>query len=281
MENEVIADKFEFVADILENRDANPYRVNAYRNAARTLRELDESVTDIYKEHGMPGLLELRGIGRSLARAIAEYVDTGKMSVLGQIGSRAHPVALIESLPGIGPELAQRIYDHLAIETLEELEIAARDGDLADVPGFGRKRLRGVIDALGGRLASRGRQRGEPRIRPPVEEILGVDREYREKAGRGVLSTIAPRRFNPNNESWLPILQTRRGNTFYTVLFSNTARAHELGKTCDWVVIYFETPEGNGQNTVVTQSAGRMAGQRVIRGRENECQNYYDHKEAA
>jgi putative hydrolase len=60
-------------------------------------------------------------------------------------------------------------------------------------------------------------------------ELLDVDREYREKAAAGELQQIAPRRFNPSREAWLPILHTRRGNRRYTALFSNTARTHRAG----------------------------------------------------
>jgi putative hydrolase len=86
------------------------------------------------------------------------------------------------------------------------------------------------------------------------------------------LPKIAPRRFNPSGEAWLPILHTERGEWHFTALFSNTARAHELGRNRDWVVIYFHEDSGpEGQRTVVTETRGPAAGQRVVRGREAEC----------
>jgi hypothetical protein len=106
--------------------------------------------------------------------------------------------------------------------------------------------------------------------RPPVADLLAVDREYRRKAAAGLLRTIAPRRFNPEHESWLPILHTSRGERDFTALFSNTARAHRLGRAHDWVVIYYNEPAG-GQVTVVTEYAGPLRGRRVVRGREGEC----------
>src|SRR5947209_1109609 len=63
---------------------------------------------------------------------------------------------------------------------------------------------------------------------PPIDELLDVDREYRERARSGSLRTIAPRRFNPLRLKWLPVLHTRRGTRDYSALFSNTARAHQL-----------------------------------------------------
>ena len=107
---------------------------------------------------------------------------------------------------------------------------------------------------------------------PAVELLLQVDREYRERAARDDLPTIAPRRFNPQRTAWLPVLHTVRGNWHFTALFSNTARAHELGRTRDWVVIYFyDDHHQEGQHTVVTETRGPLRGRRVVRGREEEC----------
>jgi hypothetical protein len=106
--------------------------------------------------------------------------------------------------------------------------------------------------------------------------LLDVDREYREKADAGTLPTIAPRRFNPRNEAWLPVLHAERNSWHFSVLFSNTGRAHELGHTRDWVVIYFYNDHHEeGQHTVVTETRGPLVGKRVVRGREAECREYY------
>lgn len=280
-ENEQIARKFELIAGLLESQEENPYRVQAYRNAADTLRGLDRGVHEIVEKEGLEGLERLPGIGRSLSRSILEFISTGDMSVISRIRGRADAVNLMASLPGVGPEIAARIYEHLGTETLEELEMAARSGDLAEVPGFGPKRIRGVIDALAGRLGARIRRRGVGEIEPPIEEILDVDREYREKAAANRLRTIAPRRFNPTGEAWLPVLNTRRDGRFYTALFSNTARAHEMGRTNDWVVIYYDSPEGGGQSTVVTAKQGPMTGSRIVRGRERESVDYHERRKAA
>jgi hypothetical protein len=90
------------------------------------------------------------------------------------------------------------------------------------------------------------------------------------------LRTIAPKRFNPEGKAWLPVLQTERGDWHFTALYSNTAKAHELGRTRDWVVMYFyDTDHVERQRTVVTESRGPLAGRRVVRGREGECQQFY------
>jgi hypothetical protein len=159
---------------------------------------------------------------------------------------------------------------------LEQLEAAAHDGRLKAISGIGNKRVAGIIDSLAARL---GRVRP---IRPvhkaadaAVAEILDVDREYRDKAAAGNLPTIAPRRFNPDREAWLPILHSNRGERHYTALFSNTARAHEMGKTGDWVILYYDGPDGERQCTVITSQRGPLIGERIVRGRESECLEYY------
>jgi len=99
-----------------------------------------------------------------------------------------------------------------------------------------------------------------------------VDQEYRDGAARGELRTIAPRRFNPTGEAWLPVLHTRRGLRRYTALFSNTQRAHEKGTTRDWVILYYhERDAAERQCTVITAAWGPMRGRRIVRGREAEC----------
>ncbi|MCU0916510.1 MAG: hypothetical protein MUC88_18385 [Planctomycetes bacterium] len=84
----------------------------------------------------------------------------------------------------------------------------------------------------------------EPRkkrpTRPSVRLLPEIDAEYRRKAERDQLHKIAPKRFNPQGEAWLPILKAKREGWDFTVLFSSTALAHPRDKTQDWVVIYFE-----------------------------------------
>lgn len=111
---------------------------------------------------------------------------------------------------------------------------------------------------------------------PSVDILLAVDREYREKAGAGSLPKIAPRRFNPEGRSILPVLHTRYGPWHFTALYSNTERAHDLRRTHDWVVICWSEAHGEeGQATVVTERRGGLTGRRVVRGREPECGRYY------
>ena len=102
-----------------------------------------------------------------------------------------------------------------------------------------------------------------------ADMLLQVDRMYRERAAAGELRKIAPRRFNPTGEAWLPILHARHGDWHFTALFSNTQLAHQLDKTSDWVVIFYHKDgQPDGRCTVVTATRGPSLGRRVIRGRE-------------
>jgi putative hydrolase len=271
-DNQAIAEKLLEIADLLEQQNANPFRVNAYRRAARTVTSHPEPLADLAEREGTEGLDELPTIGRSIALAIQEMLRTGRWQQLERLRGTLDPEQVFQSIPGIGPELARRIHEALEIESLPELEQAAHDGRLEQVAGVGPRRARMIGAALGQMLQRRPARPRSAAVEPDVEVLLAVDREYREKAARGRLRKIAPRRFNPSGESWLPILHTQRAEWHLTALFSNTARAHDLGKTDDWVVIYFHTDHGpEAQRTVVTETTGSLEGQRVVRGRESDC----------
>lgn len=151
----------------------------------------------------------------------------------------------LEEVPGVGPRIAHVIRELLTHHRLPPLAA-----------------LRATDDAL---LTDR------PEREPSVEALLDVDREYRGKAAAGALPLIAPERFNPSGDRWLPVLHTRRGSHRYTALFSNTERAHRLGRTRDWVVIYVRDGAGEHQYTVITSTHGRLRGHRVVAGHERQC----------
>jgi len=161
-----------------------------------------------------------------------------------------HGAKGLQQLPGIGAGIAAAI---------AEMIVTGRWTQLA--------RLRGEADESATHAGH-----GAPAAQPSVETILEVDRDYRARAEAGRLTLIAPRRFNPEGKAWLPVLHTRHGDWHFTALYSNTARAHELGRTRDWVVIYFYDGDHREQQcTVVTETRGDLGGMRVVRGREAEC----------
>jgi DNA polymerase (family 10) len=281
--NQEIAETLDQIATLLEAKGSNPFRVQAYRKAAATARQADRSLAEMVEEGDGSALQDLPAIGQGIARTIREIVQTGGSRQLRDLRSEIDPAGVLTKVPGIGDELARRLIDQLGISSLEELEVAAHDGRLAKVEGFGDSRVEAVRVGLAGMLSRAGQLRAreavlgtEPAGQPSIAMLLDIDREYRERARAGKLRRIAPKRFNPEKEAWLPILNTKRGPWSFTALFSNTKRAHELKKTDDWVVIYFERGGEQGQCTVVTETEGSMDGLRVVRGRELACREYYD-----
>jgi putative hydrolase len=272
-----IASRLREAADILEQQAANPFRVRAYRRAAETISRLDEDLPALIEQGGPDALVALPNIGRGIATAITEILTTGRWAQLERMRGSLDPVQRLQAVPGIGPVLAEQIHDELHVDTLEGLELAAHDGRLEALKGIGPRRaamIRASLEKMLGRV--RSREYEEMADGPSVPVLLDVDREYRDKAAAGTLPMIAPRRFNPSNEAWLPILHTERDGWHFTALFSNTGRAHDLGRTRDWVVIYFYNDQHEeGQHTVVTETRGSLIGMRVVRGREAECRKFH------
>jgi hypothetical protein len=272
MDNRTIAQRLTEYASVLEVDEDNVYRARAYRRAAETMLALNEPAADLLNREGRAGLEALPGLGSHLSFTIDALVRTGELRTVRGAG-HADPRRILSSLPGIGSHLARTIHEQLGITTLEELEMAAHDGRLARI-GVGPKRLRGLIDVLAARLA-RYRLPEPIHGEPPVAELLAIDEEYRTRADASRLPTVAPRRFNPEHEPWLPLYQTDRGGWRYRALYSNTALAHRLGQTQDWVVVSFHDGINSGQRTVVTETRGELRGRRVVRGRERDCLSYY------
>ena len=285
-QNDEIAAILEKVADLLEAQHASVYRTRAYRRAAQTVRNREMPIADLVGQDEADGLESLPGIGKSIAAAIREIVETGRLRQLERLEGEVSPQELFATIPGIGESLAKRIESRLHIESLEDLEAAAHDGRLESLPGFGPRRVRSIRESLenrlrfsaGRRAVSQAESRAESKgqgEKPPVSVLLEMDRIYRERSAQGKLRKIAPRRFNPERRAWLPVLHRESEGWSLTAMFSNTARAHQLGRTNDWVVIYYEKDGVEGQCTVVSEHSGALAGRRVIRGREAECERYY------
>ena len=239
--NKEIASKLREIATLLDEQKANPFRVNAYLSAARTIEKMPEPVEDLLRREGFSALLEIPGIGEGIARSINEFLVTGRMSRLESLQTGHDPIALFEQIPGIGPRSAHRIIEALHIDTLEALELAAHNGRLKKVPGFSTKKIELVQSWLAHVLGFRRPRFGPQQkiVEPPVSLLLHIDKQYRKKAEDGELPTIAPKRFNPSGEAWLPIMHQTKQGWHFTALYSNTARAHQLDRVKDWVVIFF------------------------------------------
>ncbi|MEW6415678.1 MAG: DNA polymerase/3'-5' exonuclease PolX [Pseudomonadota bacterium] len=145
--NADIAARFNEIADYLEIQGANPFRIRAYRNAARTLDELPQEARTLLEKG--EDLTRLPGIGDDLAAKIREIVDTGRCSLLDRL-RRELPPAVTELLqiPGLGPKRVRALYHELEVQTVEQLARAARDGRIRALPGFGEKTERNILQAV-------------------------------------------------------------------------------------------------------------------------------------
>jgi putative hydrolase len=168
----------------------------------------------------------------------------------------------LKGVPGVGERLAGLIEEYLNSGEMELLESLRKEVTQEDLEKVRVKKKEHPPAAP-----------GAPLIAVPL--ILDIDAEYREKAAARKLKLIAPKLLNPEKKAWLPILAASRKGWKFTVMFSNTAAAHKLARTNDWVVVYYESGKGENQCTVVTEQRGPMKGKRVIRGREAECRKFY------
>ena len=275
--NQQVADRLREMAGLLEQQGANYFRISAYRRAADTVGRLDVDLRSLVADRGLAGLKALPTVGQGIAAAILEIVKTGRWSQLERLRGSLDPARLFQSIPGVSSILAKRIHDTLHVDSLEALEAAAHDGRLRGVKGVGPRRAQSLRSALANML---GRIRSRPKRteaqNPGVALLLDIDQEYLEKARAGKLPLISPKRFNPTGQASLPILHAERDNWHFTALYSNSPRAHELGRTHDWVVVYYyDSHHREGQDTVVTETQGTLIGKRVVRGREAECLKHY------
>lgn len=146
MQNIDVARLFDEYADILEIQGANPFRVRAYRNAARMIGELPESVADIACNPDR-SLMELPGIGKDLAEKICAVVKTGEFPQLAE-ARLAVPVSVVEMLriSGLGPKKVAVLFKELSVRSLDDLRQAAQQGQIAKLKGFGKKTEQAILE---------------------------------------------------------------------------------------------------------------------------------------
>ena len=142
-----IANIFDEIADFLEIENENPFRIRAYRHAARTVRGLGSELKDM--SAAGEDLTELPGIGKELAAKIHEILETGTAKALTKLQQRIPPsVTEILKLPNLGPKRVRILYHDLKITNLQELAKAARQGRIRTLEGFGEKIEKAVLDAV-------------------------------------------------------------------------------------------------------------------------------------
>ena len=149
MQNPDIARLFDEVADLLEIQDANPFRVRAYRNAARTIRDFPEPIADLVRT-GTKDLTDIPGIGDDLAEKITAIVTTGELPLRKQLASKL-PAGLLDLLriPGLGPKRVKLLYKKLKVKSAADLAAALDKGRIQKLKGFGPKMEEKIRAGLG------------------------------------------------------------------------------------------------------------------------------------
>jgi len=179
--NDDVADVFEKIADLLEIRGENPFRVRAYRNGSREVRSLPKELAGLAQEDA--DLTRLPGIGEALAGKIREILETGTCQTLKKLEKQLPPdLTELLHLPGLGPKRVHALHYDLDIHTPEQLYRAAKDGRLRELPGFGTKTEAAVVAALEAHLSTERRFKlaAAARYAEPLtawlESTKGVDR---------------------------------------------------------------------------------------------------------
>lgn len=156
MENKSIADILTEIADVLDIQGENPFRVRSYRNAARTIADMSQSVKALIKSGAK--LEEIPGIGKSLEEKIEEIVSTGRCRFLEELQAKVPPgLTELLKLEGLGPKKVKLLYDELGVDSVDRLEKAAQAGRLRDLAGMGVKTEEKVLKSVEQYRAGMGR----------------------------------------------------------------------------------------------------------------------------
>lgn len=153
MKNDTIAGQFELLADLLEIQNANPFRIRAYRNAARTISSTSDSLADLAATGG--DLTQLAGIGKDLARQIIEIAQTGKLKSLEELQQQI-PSGVVDMLriQGVGPKKVSVFFNELHLTSLAELKAACEAGRISQLKGFGKKTEEAILQNIDHAAAS-------------------------------------------------------------------------------------------------------------------------------
>ncbi len=146
MDKKEVATIFEEIALLLELKGANPFRIRAYHNAARTVLSLDEDLKQVVEEKR---LTELAGIGDDLAGKISTLVKTGRLPFYEKL-KKSIPRGVVEMMRvhGLGGKKIKMIYENLKIKSIEELKEACKKGKLSELRGFGPKTEKNILESL-------------------------------------------------------------------------------------------------------------------------------------
>ncbi|VAX34452.1 DNA polymerase X family, partial [hydrothermal vent metagenome] len=154
MKNQEIARAFSEIADLLELKGENPFRIRAYRRAAQNIESLSRDISKLSEDE----LTAIPGIGKDLAGKIREYLSHGSMEALENLRQEVPPgLTGIMSVPGVGPRTARLLFEKLNVRDVDELEALAREGRLQGLPGIRKKTEENILRGI--EMLKRGRER--------------------------------------------------------------------------------------------------------------------------
>jgi len=257
--NTDIADIFNEIADLLEIESANPFRIRAYRNAARNLQGMGQDITTYLQQQ--KELTELPGIGKDLAAKIREILDTGRCQTLEKL-RKATPAGLTDLLhiPGLGPKRVHSLYHELDIHTPEQLLRAAKDGRVHELPGFGVRTEQALIADIEAHVRQKRRiklitaaQYAEPLVSylqkvPGVDQVIVAGSYRRRKETVGDLDIlVSADKSDKVMEAFVNYDDVRdvqsRGTTRSTVILGNGLQVdlRVVGKASFGAALYYFT----------------------------------------
>ncbi len=146
MKNREIAEIFGIIADVLELKEDNPFKIRAYRRAFQIIGDMSQDIEKICKEGK---LKEIPGIGEGIAKKIKEYLETGRMKILKEV-KKGVPEELIRlmGIPSLGPKSLAQIHKELKVKNLKDLEKALQSGRVAELKGFGAKKAENIMRGI-------------------------------------------------------------------------------------------------------------------------------------
>ena len=148
VDNAAIADVFDEMAELLEFRGENPFRIRAYQNGAKAIRNLDESVAEILADPTRK-LSDVPGIGKTLVEKTKALVDTGSLPQLGKLREEVPEILMqMSRIPGLGAKKAAKLRESLDIDTLDDLRAACQNGSVSKLKGFGAKTEQAILEGL-------------------------------------------------------------------------------------------------------------------------------------
>lgn len=191
MKNEFIAVQFELLADLLEIQGANPFRIRAYRNAARTISSTSESLSDLVAEK--QDLTQFAGIGKDLAKQIEEITTKGQHSALEELRKRI-PGGVLDMLriPGVGPKKVSVFFNELSLKSLEDLKAACEAGRLSKLKGFGKKTEESILANIA--MATEHSQRASISDARAAAEAIVEDLQKLKEVGQVAVAGSCRRR---------------------------------------------------------------------------------------